>query len=75
MDGWLRIKDVSEFCHVSQRTVRSWIKKDGLKISKIHGIVLVKIENLNRFLEQYAEMDNAQSELNNIVNDVLREIG
>lgn len=49
MDGWGRIKQIVKYTGVSERTLRSWLK-EGLKYSKIGGVVLIRFEDLDKFV-------------------------
>jgi len=69
MQGWLRPKDVSAFCNVGERTVWKWLNR-GLHHSKIRGITLIKVDDLNNFLESFRVSEN---KIDQIVDEVLGE--
>ena len=69
--GWLTVKKAAEYCGMSERTVRSWLKQ-GLKHSKLKsGTILVKIGWIDEYLETYAVQKN---EIDKIVEEVVREM-
>jgi len=53
LEGWLRIKQACQYCGVGERTLRSWLC-EGLPYSKVKGVVLIKVENLDQFIERFA---------------------
>ena len=65
MDGWGRVKQVAKYTNVSERTLRFWLK-NGLKSSKIGGIVLVKFSDLDEFIEGF----QVKSSIDLIVGDL-----
>jgi len=67
MKAWGKVKTIAERSDVSPRTVRTWLK-DGLPYVKVRGIVLIKFEQLDSFLESYSESDN---QIDRIVDEVL----
>ncbi|MFC1551910.1 helix-turn-helix domain-containing protein [Candidatus Latescibacterota bacterium] len=48
---WLRIKDVPEYCGISERLVYKWFDL-GLPFSRIGGTILIKAEDLNKFIKK-----------------------
>ena len=69
--GWLTVKKAAEYCSMSERTVRSWLKQ-GLKHSKLKsGTILVKIGWIDEYLETYAVQKN---EIDKVVEEVMREM-
>ena len=67
--GWLRIKQACLYCSVSERTIRNWLK-EGLRFSKVHGTVLISVENLDEFLKQF---EVAVNTVDQIVDTVIRD--
>ncbi|MFH0812843.1 MAG: helix-turn-helix domain-containing protein [Pseudomonadota bacterium] len=65
--GYLRIRSAAEYCSISERTLRTWLK-EGLPHSKVKGVVLVKIENLDAFIEQFETREN---QVDHVVDEVL----
>jgi excisionase family DNA binding protein len=49
---WLRIKDVPEYCGISERLVYKWFEL-GLPYSRIGGTILIKAVELDEFIEQH----------------------
>ncbi len=72
MKGWLKPKTAAVYCDVGERTLRTWLKEDGLRSSKIRGTTLIQIQWLNEFLEQH-ELDHG-NEVDRIVSDVCKEL-
>jgi DNA binding domain, excisionase family len=70
MNGWLRVKSAAKYCDISERTLRTWIT-EGLPHSKVRGIVLIKTDNLEQFLEQFEIKKN---EVDHVVNEVLSDL-
>ena len=73
MKGWLRIKEAPEYCGVSEGTLRMWIKDKGLKSSKVRGIVLINVADLDRFIEKYTVFDESQK-IEEVVDDVIKSM-
>ena len=70
--GWLTVKKTAEYCSMSERTVRTWLKQ-GLKYSKLKsGTILIKIEWVDEYLETYAVREN---KIDKVVEQVVRELG
>ena len=72
MNGWLRPSDAAKYCGVSPRTIRDWMKVEGLEYSKIRGIVVIKVEDLDNFLKRNVVTNTIDQDIDRIVNDVLR---
>ncbi|MFC1613921.1 helix-turn-helix domain-containing protein [Gemmatimonadota bacterium] len=71
MQGFFRVKSAAEFCDVSARTVRSWLKS-GLKHSVIGGVYLIRKEDIDAFIESHVHADNQQVDI--IVNEIIKEV-
>ncbi len=69
--GWLRRKSAARYADVSARTVRTWCDL-GLKRIKIRGIVLIKTEWLDEWLEQFQVDPDKKTEIEGLVNEVLK---
>ncbi len=72
MKGWLKPKTAAEYADVSERTLWTWLKEDGLQSSKIRGTTLIKIQWVDEFLERH-ELDHG-NEVDRIVSDVFKEL-
>jgi excisionase family DNA binding protein len=72
MQGWLKPKPAAEYANVGERTLRTWLKEDGLRSSKIRGTTLIKISWLDQFLGECEISRN--NELEGIVNEVMKGI-
>lgn len=53
-NGWMDLKDASEYSSLSKSTLNRSINRGLLKSSKITGKTLVKIEWIDRFLEGHS---------------------
>lgn len=72
MRGWLRILPAAEYCCVSPRTLRKWLRR-GLKHSRVGGAILIKVDDLDEYLERFSETSNKVDEMvNRVVREVLR---
>ena len=73
MNGWGKIKSAAQYCDVSERTLRKWLK-DGLKHVRVQGsgTILIKYSWLDEFLENFTVNQNHVDE---IVSDVLKQLG
>ncbi len=69
---WLTIKEAAEYATVSERTINSW-RSDGLKSSKIGGVVKIQREWVDDFIGKKAEQ-NTESKIDKIANDTLRDM-
>ena len=71
MTGWLRVKGAAEYCSISERTFRDWLRQ-GLKFSRLpSGTILIRISDLDSFLESFAVDENQQAErIDRIVSEV-----
>ena len=70
--AWLKTKSAAELADVSLRTMRSWLAA-GLPHSRVAGgVVLIKREALDEWLENHA-VDHSQTD--KIVNEVLAGLG
>jgi len=72
MVEWLRIKQAAEYAAVSRRTLVAWFAR-GLRRSKVSGVVLVRREDLDAFLE--AHRDATQDQIDALADGVLRDMG
>ena len=73
MPGWLKPRAAAEYCNVGERTLRAWLKNDGLRSSKIRGTTLIKISWLDQFLGEREVGRN--NEIETIVDDVMKGLG
>lgn len=72
MKGWLKPKAAAEYCDIGERTLRTWLKEDGLRSSRVRGTVLIKLEWLDAFIEQH-EIGQGDG-VDRIVNEVCRNL-
>jgi excisionase family DNA binding protein len=72
MRGWLKPKAAAAYCDIGERTLRKWLKEDGLRSSRIGGTILIKILWLDEFLSQREVKRN--NELETIVDGVMRDL-
>jgi hypothetical protein len=67
---WMKIKKASLYAGVSPRTLRDWLKND-LKHSRMpSGLILVKSEWIDEYIEQFSSQDN---QIEKIVESVMRD--
>ena len=71
MRGWLKPKAAAMYCDIGERTMRTWLKEEGLRSARVRGSILIKVEWLDEFLEQH-ELTNG-NEVDRIVSDVCKE--
>jgi hypothetical protein len=71
LKGWACVKKASEYADVSQRTMREWLKR-GLKHSRLpSGMIRIKFEDIDRFIDGYAVTENA---LDAVVDGIMAEL-
>jgi len=71
MVGWLRIKGGAEYSSVSPRTFRKFLKA-GLRYSRLpSGTILIKKEEIDRFLERFS---NQTDQVHEIASSVLKDL-
>ena len=70
MEGWAKAKRIAKYTGVSERTLRSWLK-NGLKYSKIGGIVLIRFRDADEFIEKF----RVESDVDLIVSGLERFLG
>jgi hypothetical protein len=53
MQGWASLKKAAKYADVSERTMRSWMKK-GLKYSRLpSGMIRIQFSHIDEFLGSY----------------------
>ena len=68
MQGWGKVKAAAQYAGISERTFRDWLKQ-GLKYSQLpSGTILVRISDIDEWLEGFKVNDNHVSK---IVDEVL----
>lgn len=68
MAGWAKIKTATSYAGVSQRTMRTWLK-EGLKHSRLSsGMILIKYEWIDEYLESFGVSEN---QIDEIVDEVI----
>jgi len=71
MVGWLKIKGAAQYCSVSPRTMRGWLKA-GLRYARLpSGTILIKKEEIDHFLENFS---NQMDQVDEITNSVLKDL-
>lgn len=68
---WLKIKGAGEYSNMSARTVRGWTKNGLRHVVLPSGVVLIKVEWLDEFLEGFAVDGN---EVDAVVDGVLKDL-
>lgn len=72
--GWAKVSGVCEYTETEKRTVRTWLKA-GLKHSRLpSGMILIRLADVDDYLEKFAVAQNEGSKVDRIVADVLREV-
>lgn len=74
MKGWLKAKAAAEYASVSERTIRTWLAEGGLKFSKVGGNVLIRISDLDEYLEGFAVTKDKARRQAAIVDELLRGV-
>lgn len=70
--GWFRVRDAAKYTGVSERTVRDWLTED-LDFSKVKGIVLIKKEWLDAWLERSRKGQDRAAKIDSLADEVLNE--
>lgn len=71
---WLGLRDLTYYAHVSERTIRSWIRSpvNPLPAVKVCGKVLVRRSDFDAFLQRYRIRPLEEINIDAIVQDVLK---
>ena len=72
MIGWFDIASASAYCCCGKRTIETWIKEKGLRVSRVRGKRLIKQQWLDQFLEAHEQTKN-EDNVSKIVDEVLSE--
>lgn len=51
----LNVPEASEYIGVSQRTIRTWIADREIRVSRLGGRVLLRLVDVDRFIERHLE--------------------
>jgi len=74
MDGWATIGKAARYADISTRTMRDWVKNDGLKHSRLKsGRIRIKYEWIDAFLESFEASEAKANQVKQVVNDVMAE--
>ncbi len=73
MIGWYDITSASAYCCTGKRTIETWIKEKGLRVSRIRGKRLIRKEWLDQFLEDHEQASNKDN-VSEIVDKVLADL-
>lgn len=72
-EGWGKIKVAGKYAGLSERTMRDLLKQ-GLKYSKLPtGTILIKFQWIDEFLEGFTVKDSQKDQIDEIVNDTLKD--
>ena len=71
--GWLKPKSAARYCDIGERTLRTWLKEDGLRHVRIRGSILIKQQWMDAFLESFEIKDNDGDKVDAIVDNVMKE--
>ncbi len=69
MTGWLRVKGAAEYASVCERTIYSWIRQ-GLPFSRIGNCTLIRVANIDEFLEKHRQEDDAGRIVTELINSL-----
>jgi helix-turn-helix protein len=74
---WLGLRDLTYYAHVSERTIRSWIRSpvNPLPAVKVSGKVLVRKSDFDAFLQRFRIRPSEEIDIDSIVRDVLKGEG
>jgi hypothetical protein len=73
LPSWMKVASGALYADVSRGTFRNWLR-DGLPHVKVKGIILVRREWLDEWLEGFLVSDNQSTEVNRLVEEVMRGI-
>ena len=51
----LSVAEASEYIGISERTIRSWIADRKIKVSRLGGRVVLRLVDVDRFIEKHLE--------------------
>ena len=69
--GWYDILAASIYCCTGKRTIETWIKEKGLRVSRVRGKRLIKKEWLDQFLEDHEVREDGRK-VDELVDEVLK---
>ena len=74
-NGWLGVKAASRYCCVSPRTIRAWIAEESLKHSRVRGLILIKVKDLNEFIENFSrKIENREVKSQKLLDQILADL-
>ena len=72
-DQFFDLRGLSAYCSLSVSTLRDHIRANGLPAYPVHGKILIKKSEFDKWIERYRV--NRTADLNAVVDEVLEEIG
>jgi len=70
--NWLKVKHAAKYADVSERTLRKWLKHK-LRFSRLpSGLILIKSEWVDQFLERFIVSEN-EVDIDLIVADLMKD--
>lgn len=51
----LNVAEASKYIGISERTIRSWIADREIKVSRLGGRVVLRLVDVDRFIERHLE--------------------
>jgi hypothetical protein len=69
--GWLKVKAAAKHSGISERLFRDWLKRDLRHVRLPSGMILVKSDWIDSWLEHFVEKRN---QIDDIVNQVTLEL-
>jgi excisionase family DNA binding protein len=64
----LRPKEAAEALGISDRTLRTWMRDEGLPAVRVGGVLLIRVSDLHEWMEERIE---AERSLDELVDEVL----
>ncbi len=72
MEGWLSVRKAAEYCSVSVRTMREWLKQ-GLRHTVVRRKVLIRVSWVDDFLTQ-RERRTDYTKARMITEEILKDV-
>ena len=76
MEGWAPVKKIAKYVGMSERTIRDWLKRDGLKHARLKtGTILIKFSDVDEHLNTFQVKDSDAEKIEHIANETLKDFG
>lgn len=74
MEGWAPVKKIAKYVGMSERTIRDWLKRDGLKHARLKtGTILIKYSDVDEHLNTFQVKDSDAEKIEHIANETLKD--